>query len=335
MINSNRRIIKLFESVPKFDTYSQYSNSLEKVFHENSFKRLIKNLKEERKPKIYSYFNVDKQKIESNKHNYFRHRKRNKKDNSKNNLLYDEEDINKNKEKEIKNQLNTVESYGNLNRKIRFKSDFLYNPNYNSIMKRIPCVKIIKPSNINDKSPNTFLTEIGDIAISSNNILNKNKKLDNRKKKLSLDLKEDKGNHSIRFDKLQGRKEIKSEKNPNVSYIEPFDYQKIKNNSKDFKKMLSRYNNKIINNKNEGPTIGSYDPHYEYFEDRIRNISLGNEHTNKRDKKFLLKKLWGSYNVRMEYLLVDNNKLNNDYIKNNDEDGYEYKVNYTEQNKPM
>ena len=63
MIPGNRRIIKLFESIPKFDTYSQCSNSLEKVFHENSFKHLIKNLKEERKPKIYSYFNVDEQKM--------------------------------------------------------------------------------------------------------------------------------------------------------------------------------------------------------------------------------------------------------------------------------
>ena len=51
MISNNIRIIKLFESVPKFDTYSQYSISLEKVFHENSFKNLIKNLKDEKKPK--------------------------------------------------------------------------------------------------------------------------------------------------------------------------------------------------------------------------------------------------------------------------------------------
>ena len=63
MISNNRRIIKLFESVPKFDTYSQYSISLEKVFHENSFKNLIKNLKDEKKPKklcINDKFNLNK-----------------------------------------------------------------------------------------------------------------------------------------------------------------------------------------------------------------------------------------------------------------------------------
>ena len=100
--------------------------------------------------------------------------------------------------------------------------------------------------------------------------------------------------------------------------------------------MLSRINDKIKNTeKNLGPTVGYYNPNYEYFEGGIRNISLGNEHTNKRDKKFLLKKLWGSYNVRMDYLLIDNKKLNNDVLKKNNENEPEYKGNNTEQNKPI
>ena len=66
MISNDRRIIKLFEAVPKFDTYSQYSISLEKIFYENSFKNIIKNLKEEKKQKIYSYFYLDKRKEEKN-----------------------------------------------------------------------------------------------------------------------------------------------------------------------------------------------------------------------------------------------------------------------------
>ena len=80
MIKNNRRIIKLFESVPKFDTYSQYSNSLEKVFHENSLKNLLKHLKEERKAKIFSYFEVEKQNNnESNKFNILKEEKKLKK----------------------------------------------------------------------------------------------------------------------------------------------------------------------------------------------------------------------------------------------------------------
>ena len=156
MIKNNRRIVKLFESVPKFDTYSQYSNSLEKVFHENSLKNLIKHLKEERKAKIFSYFDVEKQNNESNKFNIFKRRKEIKKDDSKNNLLYDEGDIkikNKGKEKEKESQnpiLNPeTEKFTNNRFKTLTNVDsypFRYNPNYNSIMKKIPYVKIIQPS---------------------------------------------------------------------------------------------------------------------------------------------------------------------------------------------
>ena len=352
MIHSNRRMIKMFESVPKFDTYSQYSVSLEKVFHENSFKNLIKNLKEEKKPKIYSYFNVDEQKQENNRYNFFKHRRENKKNESKNNLLNDVGDLNNIINK---NSINISEPSININNKIKenYISDdpFRYNPNYDSIMKKIPYVKIISPSQLNIKRPGTFLTEIGDIAVSSNNIISRNKnsiidltkknidnlkiakEIYNKKKRKSLDLKEDKNNHSIRFDKYSGRKEKKLDINPYISYIEPYDYQTIRNNSTNFNKMIAREDANIINkNKIEGPSIGYYNPNYEYFDNKIRNISLGVEHTKKRNKKFLLKKLWGSYNFRMEYLLIDNNKLNNDILKNNKEDKKEHYV-MTEPNK--
>lgn len=343
MIKNNRRIIKLFESVPKFDTYSQYSNSLEKVFHENSLKNLLKHLKEERKAKIFSYFEVEKQNNnESNKFNIFKRRKEIKKDNSKDNLLYDEGDIkiknkDKDKDKEKESQNPTIipeqDKYANN----RFKTltnvesyPFRYNPNYNAIMKKIPYVKIIQPPKKNIKQPSTFLTEIGDLAVSSNNLKktlnekNKNqniklmKEIYNKKKKLSIDLNSDRNNHSIRFDKYSERKEIKTENNPTISYIEPYDYQKVKNNSTDFNKMTSRDDVDILKiKKTDGPSVGYYNPHYEYFEDRVRNISLGNEHINKKDKKLLLKKIWGSYKVKLEYELIDNSKLNNDILKYN------------------
>ena len=59
MENSNKRIIKLLDTIPKFESYSQYNSSLEKVFQDYSFKYLLKHLKEQKKPKLYSYFNVD------------------------------------------------------------------------------------------------------------------------------------------------------------------------------------------------------------------------------------------------------------------------------------
>ena len=355
MIKNNRRIIKLFESVPTFDTYSQYSVSLEKVFHENSLKNLIKNLRTEKKAKIFSYFDQDEQKIEPNKFNIFKRRKNIKKDDSKNNLLYDEVDINiNNKEKESQNptllpESNRFYDKRTINYNNPESDPFRYNPNYDSIMKKIPCVKIIKPPKINIKRPSTFLTEVGELPVGSNNLkksylVNKNKELPNiklmkeiyeKKKRLSLLLNKDKDNHSIRFDKYSDRKENKLETNPNVSYIEPYDYQKVRNNSTDFNKMTSRDNVDILNiKKSEGPSIGYYNPRYEYFEDRVRNISLGNEHINKKNKKMLLKKLWGSYKVKVDYELIDNSKLNNDILKNNKND-YERIVNYTETNKGL
>ena len=197
-------------------------------------------------------------------------------------------------------------------------------------MKKIPYVKIIQPPKKNIKQPSTFLTEIGDLAVSSNNLKktlneknqNQNiklmKEIYNKKKKLSIDLNSDRNNHSIRFDKYSERKEIKTENNPTISYIEPYDYQKGKNNSTDFNKMTSRDDVDILKiKKTDGPSVGYYNPHYEYFEDRVRNISLGNEHINKKDKKLLLKKIWGSYKVKLDYELIDNSKLNNDILKYN------------------
>ena len=132
-------------------------------------------------------------------------------------------------------------------------------------------------------------------------------------KKINLNSEEnDRNNHSIRFDKYVDRKIIKSEVNPNVSYIEPFDYQKAKNNSIDFSKMHSRYDDMLFLNLNniKGPSIGYYNPNYNYFDNKMRNISLGNETRKEKDKKYLLKKLWGSYKVKVDYDLVDNNVLN-------------------------
>jgi hypothetical protein len=337
MENSNRRIIKMLDTIPKFETYSQYSTSLEKVFQDYSFKYLLKNLREQRKPKIYSYFNVEEKKPETN--NIFQQYGIQKKsEENKFNLLNDEEDIDiKNNEKD--NSLIKKETWKIpiIKSKKRYNSEldpFRYNPNYNSIFKNTPSVRITRPLNetvpinkykfkiknrnklIEPEGESPFLTEVGDIAISSS-LSTKNKKPKNfgnlKVKKINLNSEEnDRNNHSIRFDKYVDRKIIKSEVNPNVSYIEPFDYQKAKNNSIDFSKMHSRYDDMLFLNLNniKGPSIGYYNPNYNYFDNKMRNISLGNETRKEKDKKYLLKKLWGSYKVKVDYDLVDNNVLN-------------------------
>ena len=81
--------------------------------------------------------------------------------------------------------------------------------------------------------------------------------------------------------------------------------------------MHCRYDDMLFWNLNniKGPSIGYYNPNYNYFDNKMRNISLGNETIKEKDKKYLLKKLWGSYKVKVDYDLVDNNILNKTGLK--------------------
>ena len=342
MDNNNRRIIQMLDTIPKFETYSQYSSSLEKVFQDNSFKHLLKNLREQKKPKIYSYFNVEAKKPDTN--NIFQaYGINNKKEESKANLFTEDEE-NEPKTNERDNTKKETWKIPIIKTKRKYNPEldpFRYNPNYNSIFKNTPCVRIKRPfnetipvnkykikNNIKKQIESPFLTEIGDKAMFSS-LSNRNKKSKNfelkniedikkinNKLKLKTEENEDRNNHSLRFDKYVDRRIVRQDVNPNVSYIEPYDYQKVKNNSIDFSKMHSRYDSLFLNSNNlKGPTIGYYNPNYEYLDKKMRNISLGNETKKERSKKFMLKKLWGSYGVRVDYQLVDNDKLKSTILK--------------------
>ena len=341
MDSTNRGIIKILDTIPKFDTYSQYSTSLEKVFHDNSFKNLLKNLQEQKKPEIYSYFNVEEKKIETN--SIFQPCGiENKKEEPKN-TLFDTEKDNGTKTYNSQEKSNIWKFPIRNIKKKRYNPQldpFRYNPNYNSIFKNTPSVRIMKPvhetlnsldtekekekNKINLKKQSAFLTEIGDIAMSSPNIIKgknyfKSKTLSISDRPESSTIKktdanteesEDKNNHSLKFDQYLNRKEKKIEVNPKVSYIEPYDYHKVRNNSVDFKKMQGRDDQSfyVLNNLN-GPSVGYYDINYNYLDKNIRNISLGNLINKEKNKKYLLKKLWGNYKVTVDYQLIDNSKL--------------------------
>ena len=101
-----------------------------------------------------------------------------------------------------------------------------------------------------------------------------------------------------------------------MSYLNQYDYQKARNNSIDFSKMHGRNYDMFseINNKKR-LSIGYYNPNYDYLSGNMRNISLGYETKKEKDKKYLLKKLWASYRVRVDYQLIDNNKLSKTILK--------------------
>ena len=173
-----------------------------------------------------------------------------------------------------------------------------------------------------------FLTEIGDKAINSpfstKNQRSKTFNLNNEdlskfneiKKNNKKNEENDRSNHSIRFDKYVDRKVDKIDINPYVSYIDPYDYQKAKNNTIDFNKMQGRTDDNFVNMNNiKGPTIGYYNPNYDYFNPKMRNICFGDESKKEKNRMYSLKKLWSSYKVRLDYQLVDNNKLNKEILK--------------------
>lgn len=332
MTPTSKKVVRMLETIPSFETYSKYNIALERVFQDNTMKNFVKSLKEHKRAEVYSYFTEKEKNIaKSNKLAEIYGIENKKDDNEKN--LFDQES--KTDEKENYEQSKNVWRTSNpFLKRHKIESDpFRYNPNYNSIYKNIPSVKMGKPifdtafNTINANSIHTskhdaFLTEIN---------LSKNKKksfkensptttetniskMDNRNKSFT-----DRSNHSLRFSRYVERKIFGNEISPKVSYIEPVDYLKTRKKTVDYEKMMSRGKNCLVYKSSlRVPSFYHYDPKYEYFEDRPRNIILGKDNINdvikKNRKKFLLRKLWGSFNVSVDYKLVDNAKLNNNAL---------------------
>lgn len=177
------KIVKFFESIPKINTYSHCGSSLDKMFKMNSLKYFIKTLKfkEEFHKKYLKEKSFDTKKVYDI---YEMEGMKNKK------INYQEEDIFalpiKKSTKIIKNNnnqsLNKSYFYHKKSHSIINDSpdSLKYNPNYNSISKNIPAVKIVKPStNKRRINKNNFLNdkmqkEISKIMI-KDDIIKKNK----------------------------------------------------------------------------------------------------------------------------------------------------------------
>ena len=164
-------MITFFDSIPKFNSYSHYGASLEKMFKMSSLKYFIKTLKfkEEFHKKYLKEDTVNKKKKEydiyemegihlnkeNDKEDIFSLPDSNQTNN--NNKIISNYEINKSYFYRKKNNTSLSESPDALK----------YNPNYNSISKNIPSVKIVKP------------------------LYDKNKRILNKNKLLNLQLKKD------------------------------------------------------------------------------------------------------------------------------------------------
>ena len=122
-------------------------------------------------------------------------------------------------------------------------------------------------------------------------------------------------NNTRRFSKYSPRKINIYKVNNKLTYIEPYRYSFINKNNKsiDFKKMAKRNSNILIQKQIlKNPSFYNYHPKYDLIEQRLANIIFNKNDIQRRTKKYLIKKLWSSFNPVKDYLLIDNNKLNND-----------------------
>ena len=165
----DNKVIEMFDSIPKFETYSKYSNTLGRVFKNSSLDSLLKDLKNPKKFNEKDEINQEKNftdniaSIESqiaNAKNII----------DENDDFFDKKYDKKNlmkKEKENEEENKTPIIIHKRKKVLPDNPDpYKYHPNYHSIYKNIPSVKFILP-----KENKNFENE-------------KNKKLLDRKLKL-------------------------------------------------------------------------------------------------------------------------------------------------------
>lgn len=370
---SEKKTIRMLESIPKFETYSHYNSTLEKLFKNNSLKNLIVTLKRQKPINEITLIDEIAKKDTNEPIDVYAEEDSNlKKINN-----YDEYDIfdemydhrmhigNKNGDKKPKELWKTSSTDLKNKRHKPVLDPFKYNPNYTSIYKNIPSVKIIDPKksfakfniknkgrnkeNSYDKDKKPFVTDTNIFKNKNNNILTpklgKTQSSIKKKEAKTLDVSNNSNNsqkskdtklpkltklskiriidsitcenenHAIRFSKYIPRKFIIPYHNEKVSYLNPFNYIKPKNQTKsiDFDKMLQRNEKNFIHVYSlKNPSFGQYNPKYNLMERNHKARMFNPEDKDfKNDKKYLMKKLWSSYKVITQYQLVDNDKINN------------------------
>ena len=279
------------DSMTKYKTFSRYDKALEKNFKDNSLKTLVNNLKHQRqfiKPKFLEEFN--------------------KKYPMENLELTDTEiemkttNFSKLLEARKKKPIINIEPWSQSMHVFKIceqsPDPMRYTPNYKSVFKTAPSHKFAP------------------LRIKNNNI-NKNRKLSQVAQKTKNTLYS-LLNKAYKFGNYIPRKGITIDYSSDiVSYIEPNNYltDTIKRRTIDFKKMVDRTKSVLVNESSlEIPTFNNYHPKYDYIDQKITPILFTHKNIideNKKSNKFLIHKLWTSFNVTRQYKLVDNDKIKN------------------------
>jgi len=346
-------LLEMFGSIPRFNTYSDYSNTLNRVFKYTSLDNLIYNLKHPKIIKSSGFFEDDVKKINSDKKFL-------------DNLLdnqpvqmeeeddffdekYDKKNLKK-KERKKKNKLNKSVTKKNYNNDIKIykpESPDLnkYNPNYNAIYKNIHSVKIVlsdrekqelinkkknnnkskilKTHNNNTENNKEYNTENNNNEHNNND--NKSKILltgveekKKNKKKIFLPPIIDKNNHAIKFESYTNRVFQIPKQNDKISYIEPYDYLSKLDKVIDFKKIRSRNEYGLIApSQLDTPSFCYYRPKYDLVEKSSIKFKFKNDNDKdeyKNNKKYLMRKYIASYKDEPGYHIIDTKKLEENQI---------------------
>lgn len=298
-------MMKIIESIPHNETYSKYNSTLEKIFKSQSLRHYINVYKNRRT------MSFDKNEANDFNTNVFGDELLYKKlkEDEENNIFDDTNEENEKGEPKLEETKEDfwkkiVEMKKN---KIEYNLDpFKYHPNYNSIYKNIPSVKITEPTKTKlkekSKDKNNYkkmekkkmnkllITEINhtfneekkqskdrnnksfvNINLTDTNIKKEIKlpKLSGNPKNKNMTLITNRNNHAIRFSKYLPRKFIIPDHNKNISYINPFNYIKPKNKTKsiDFNKMLHRNDKTLIYTSSlKTPSFCQYNPKYDWVD---------------------------------------------------------------------
>ena len=320
-INNDRiENIKLFENIEKQDTFSKYSDELNRIFGDRSFDRFYDNLLSNRRihddiffkmfDKTNKYQKFSKFDLKKYKHFITELKHEEKKEEEKRKNFRNQFKFNK---REIKDY--SVKSFDSDKQSNSREKKFSpiadigrYNPNYNSIRKNEPKIFISiknKNNNINNikekKVINIRQRNNSEILLTTQNSKFKNTFLNNNK-----------SNHALRFSKYTKRKPLIIDSNNNFSDSNNnIVNSKSQNNIKgliEFNKMSTnlKMNSYIVNN-DEIPPLGAYEPKYDYIRTKSPDFFISKKPVI--EKQIKLKKILCEYNVPIEYKLITNLNL--------------------------
>ena len=355
----NSKTIHDLESIQKTTIYSKYGESLNRLFKSKSLRSLIYKLKNPKKFVFNELIPTQKENEVRNKYFMKVHKD-----------IFstiDLESYNNHKEEEEKLNINRQFKREKSDHKIHKSrrppdliDPFKYNPNYDSISKKIPSVRMVlndkeikelqkmrehQKSHFNkrkllsmkqskkenddakvipkvevkgkSRNPKGFITSISE----NKNQRNKSSKkielppiynVPEQKERAMTIENNYRKNHAIRFGKYSPRNINfnKKKRNNKLGLLKPYNYISNKNNVVDFKKMAYRKDKDLIYSSSLSvPTFNNYNPKYNLVEKKAAQVCFSPHKEKKFSKQYLLRKLWGSYEVGSEYKLINNNKL--------------------------